>query len=205
MNPLRHHRTRRATTDDLEQLKTLWQAEKLPADLLEKQLTDFQVVENTEGVVVAAIGLQISGAHGRIHSETISDFALADGLRVMLWQQVQSTARSLSLFRVWTREIPPFWRKDAGFVEAGAEALAKFPADLASPGPTWLTLRLREEGADPEALAHQFEMFKITEQEKRDRVLRGARMLGILGMLIAVAIFIGTILLFFWVWKHRAR
>ena len=205
MNPLRNHQTRRATTDDLEQLKVLWQTENLPAELLEKQLTDFQVVADWDGVVVAAIGLQVSGTHGRIHSETISDFSLADGLRQMLWQQVQSTARSVGLMRLWTREIPPFWRKDAGFSEPDAETLAKLPVDFAGPGPAWLVLRLRDEGADPEVLARQFEVFKITEQQKRDRIIIYARMLGILGTIVAILIFTAAVILLFQVWQHRSR
>ena len=203
MNPLRHHRTRRANSDDLVQLIALWQTENLPADLLEKQLTDFQVVVNAEGIVIAAIALQVSGSQARIHSETIGDFAQADGLRALLWQQLQTTSRSLGLFRLWTREIPPFWRKDAGFNEADPETLAKLPAEFAFPGPPWLAMRLRDEAAAPEALEKQFEVFKITEQQKRDRVLIYARALGVLGTAIALLIFVLAIVFLFRVWQHR--
>ena len=203
MNPLRHHRTRRANADDLPQLIALWQAESLPIELLERQLTDFQVLESPDGIIVAAIALQVSGTQGRIHSETIGDFSLADGIRPLLWQQLQTTSRSLGLFRVWTREIPPFWRKDAGFNEPDAETLAKLPGEFDSPGPAWLALRLRNEAAEPEALARQFEMFKVTEQQKRERTLFVARALGITGTAIALLIFVLTLMLLFRVWHNR--
>jgi N-acetylglutamate synthase-like GNAT family acetyltransferase len=203
MNPLRHHRTRRANADDLPQLIALWQAEKLPVPLLEKQLTDFQVLESPDDVIIAAIALQVSGTHGRIHSETIGDFSLADSTRALLWQQLQTTSRSLGLIRLWTREIPPFWRKDAGFNEADAEALAKFPPEFAAPGAPWLALRLRDEAAEPEALAKQFEMFKVTEQQKRERTLFIARALGITGTVIALLIFVLALIFLFQVWHHR--
>jgi len=203
MNPLRHHRTRRANADDLPQLIALWRAENLPVDLLEKQLTDFQVLESPDGVIVAAIALQVSGSHGRIHGESIGDFALADGTRALLWQQLQTTARSLGLFRLWTREIPPFWRKDAGFTEPDPEALAKLPAEFATSGAPWLALRLRDEAADPEVLAKQFEVFKVTEQQKREQTLFIARVLGILGTVIALMIFVTALIFLIRVWKHR--
>jgi hypothetical protein len=93
VNPLSSHRTRRATTDDLEPLKALWLAERLDAGELEKQLTDFQVGEDEQGAVAAAIALQISGSQGRIHSETIADFAQTDLWRPRLWFQLQSAAK----------------------------------------------------------------------------------------------------------------
>ena len=205
MNPLSSHRTRRATTDDLEQLHALWQAERLPAGELEKQLTDFQVAEDEHGGVAAAIALQITGNQGRIHSETFADFGQTDLLRPRLWRQLQSTAQNHGLFRLWTRETAPFWRKDAGFAEPTRELLEKLPANFGAAGPGWLELRIREEGADPELLARQFELFKITEQEKRNKILRHARLLRIVGTLIAILIFATGFVMLLWVFRQRSR
>jgi len=72
-------------------------------------------------------------------------------------------------------------------------------------GPGWLALRIREEGADPEALARQFELFKITEQEKRDKLLRHARLLRLAGTLIAILLFASAFVLLVWVFKQRTR
>jgi N-acetylglutamate synthase-like GNAT family acetyltransferase len=205
VNPLSSHRTRRATTDDLEQLKALWQVERFAAGELEKQFTDFQVAEDDGGGVAAAIALQIAGNQGRIHSETFADFGQTDLLRPRLWRQLQSTAQNHGLFRLWTRETAPYWRKEAGFTEASRELLEKLPADFGPAGPGWLALRIREEGADPEALARQFELFKIAEQEKREKLLRHARLLRIVGTLIAILLFASAFALLVWVFKQRTR
>jgi len=203
VNPLSSHRTRRATTDDLEPLKALWLAERLDAGELEKQLTDFQVGEDEQGAVAAAIALQISGSQGRIHSETIADFAQTDLWRPRLWFQLQNAAQNLGLFRLWTRETAPFWRKDAGFADATGELQEKLSAAFGRPGPGWLALRIRPEGADPEALARQFELFKIAEREKRDRILSHARMLRFVGTVIAILLFASALIMLFWVFKQR--
>jgi N-acetylglutamate synthase-like GNAT family acetyltransferase len=204
VNPLSSHGTRRATTDDLEQLKALWQAEGLAADELERQLTDFQVADDGRGRVAASIGLQIAGDQGLVHGETFADFGQTDLWRPRLWRQVQITAQNHSLFRLWTREGAPFWRKDAGFAEADRPLLEKRPASFGAAGPGWLTLRIREEGADAEALARQFELFKITEQAKREKLLRNARLLRLIGTLIAIVVFAASFLLLIWVFKHRS-
>ena len=205
MNPLRCYRTRRATTDDLDRLKALWQIERFPVGELERQFTDFQVVEDGRGEVAATIAVQISGSQGRIHSETFADSGQTDLLRPLLWQQLQTTAHYYGLFRLWTRETAPFWRQDAGFAEAPREWLEKLPASFGAAGPGWLALRIREEGADPEALARQFELFKIAGQAKRKKVLRQARFLRIVATIIAVLLFAFGFALLFWVFKRRTR
>ena len=205
MNPLSSHRTRRATTDDLERLKALWQVEGFPVGELEKQFTDFQVAEDGRGEVAAAIALQIAGKEGRIHSETFADFGQTDLLRPRLWHQLQTTAKLHGLFRLWTRETAPYWRKDAGFAEAPREWLDNLPAAFGAAGPGWLALRIREEGANPEALARQFELFKIAEQEKREKVLQRARWLRFVGTFIAILLFAAGFVLLFWVIKQKTR
>lgn len=205
MNPLMRAGTRRATTDDLEQLKALWRGEGYDTEELGRQFTDFQVAEDGRGGVAAAIGLQTDGSQGYVHSETFADFSQTDLLRPRLWSQLQHMARNLGVNLLWTRETAPFWRKDAGFKEAPREWLEKLPASFGAPGPAWLALRLREEGADPEALDRQFQLFKIAEQEKREKLLRRASLLRWIGMVIAVLIFAAGFLVLLWVFKHRTR
>jgi len=183
----------------------LWQAGRLPVGELEKQFTDFQVAEDARGEAVAAIALQIAGSQGLIHSETFADFGQTDLLRPRLWQQLQTTAQYHGLCRLWTRETAPFWRQDAGFAESPREWLEKLPAGFGAASPGWLALRLREEGADPEALARRFEVFKIAEQAKREKVRRQARFLRFAGTFIAILIFAFGFALLLWVFKHRTR
>jgi hypothetical protein len=188
----------------LERLKALWQAERFPVGELERQFTDFQVVEDSQGEVVAAIALQISGSQGFIHSETFADSGQTDLLRPRLWQQLQTTAQYYGLFRLWTRETAPFWRQDAGFTQAPREWLEKLPAAFGATGPGWLALRIRDEGADPEALTRQFELYKIASQAKREKVLRQARLLRMVGTFIAILLFAFGFALLFWVFKRKS-
>jgi N-acetylglutamate synthase-like GNAT family acetyltransferase len=185
VNPSGSYQARRATTDDLPQLLTLWRETHFPTDELEKRFTDFHVVVDSEGIVGAAIALHISGHQACLEYETFYDFALTDTLRPLLWHHLQVVAQSYGLFLLWTKETAPFWRKDAGFIEAVPEVVPKLPAELGGPGPGWLTLRLREESAEPEAIAAQFEAFKILEREKHDKMRRHARALYYLGIIIA--------------------
>ena len=64
--------TRRATVEDLPQLIDLWRLEQLPAASLEKRFTEFQIVCDDIGRVLAAVGIQISGAQAWLHSESIA-------------------------------------------------------------------------------------------------------------------------------------
>jgi N-acetylglutamate synthase-like GNAT family acetyltransferase len=186
----REWRVRRAVVDDLGPLAELWRAERMPGDSLEKQFTDFQVAEDGAGRLQAAVALQISGPSGRIHSEAIADFALADILRPLLWERLRGVAQNHGLFRLWTQESAPFWKKDAGFAPANKEAKGKFPEAFGDREGEWLVLRLREEGADPESIERQFAAFRAAEQAKREKLLGQVRPLKWVGIGIAASLLI---------------
>lgn len=57
----------------------------LPADKLEKRLTEFQVIESEDGQLAGAIGLQVIRQHGLLHSEAYTDFSVADEARQLFW------------------------------------------------------------------------------------------------------------------------
>lgn len=138
---------RRATVDDLESLKSLWVAMRLAPDELEKCLTEFQVVENTEGEVLGAIAIQFSKQHARLHSEGYSDFSVADAARHLFWERIQMLAAHLGVFRVWTQERSPFW-KNYGFQPPGTEILARLPEEWRNEfDGGWLTMELKSEEA----------------------------------------------------------
>jgi N-acetylglutamate synthase-like GNAT family acetyltransferase len=193
------HRIRRATTDDVAQLMVLWQAAGLPAAALEKQFTEFQVAEDSEGRIVGAMALQIAAADGKIHSESFADFALSDTLRPLLWQRLETMARSHGLFRLWTEETAPFWKKDVGFSSAPGH-----PPEALGParGP-WLALRLKEESADPNAIEAQFSHFRETERIRREKLLQRTQPLKTIGTLIAALLFIFAMCMLFWAATHR--
>jgi N-acetylglutamate synthase-like GNAT family acetyltransferase len=192
---------RRATTDDLDALKAVWEAAGLPAAELEKQFTDFQVAERAEGRIVGTIGLQIEGAHGRIHSEAFVDFGLTDSVRPLLWERLERMARSHGLFRLWTTETAPFWKKGAGFSSASGQ-----PPEVFGPSPgAWQSLRLKDEEADPDLLEAQFTLFREAERAKREKLLGRAAAIKMIGTGIAVLLFLFAMGMLVWYFRHRGQ
>ena len=122
---------RRATVEDLPQLLALWELERLPATALEKRFTEFQVVSDDAGVVLAAVGLQIIGAHGLLHGEAIARPELSDMLRGLLWKRLQVIIQNHALERLWTQLPAHAWR-DQGFERATEEQLKLRPAEYPS-------------------------------------------------------------------------
>jgi len=183
--------TRRATTDDLGALVALWQTAQLPVLELEKHFTEFQVAIDQNGRLSAAIGMQVIGHEGRIHSEAYIDFAETDSIRPLLWQRLQTLAHNLGLFRLWTIEPAPYWKKEVGFVDADSAKLEKLPTAFGSRDQEWMTLQLKEETAAPEHLEKEFAMFKEAQRAETERMFQQAKMLKILATLLA------ALLLFF--------
>jgi N-acetylglutamate synthase-like GNAT family acetyltransferase len=197
------YRTRRATVEDLPHLAALWTAVQLPAAELEKQFTDFQVAEDGAGKVAGAIALQVNGSNGRIHSEAFVDFALSDELRPVLWARLLTVAQNHGLFRLWTMETAPWWKKDAGFSAPPDELLQKLPASFGAAPGAWLTLRLKEETADPERLEKELEAFKEAERLKREKLVAQAQVIRIIGTLISALLLVFALIVLFWVMRHR--
>ena len=113
MNPQPGLRVRRATLDDLAALRTIWLSLRLSADELEKRLQDFQVVEDAEGKVFGAIGIQFSKQYARLYGEGFSDFSAADTARQLFWRRFEALAANHGVFRVWTQETSLFWTAGA--------------------------------------------------------------------------------------------
>lgn len=198
------YRIRRATSDDLNALLTLWHEAQLPALELEKRFTEFQVVEDSQGALVAAIGLQIEGHFGRIHSETIPDFALSDTLRPLIWQRFETLAVNHGLYRFWTDETAPFWKKDAGFAEPNEEVKKKFPVAFGACHEKWLTLWLRDEPVFPDDVEKQFELFRQAGQVQRDKFARQATTLKAVQLGIVLLVFLIGVGSLIYVLRHTA-
>jgi len=197
------YRTRRAIVDDLPQLAELWKAANLPVTELEKQFTDFQVAEDAQGKLAGAIGLRIEDTNGKVHSETFADFALTDALRPALWERLQIVAQNHGLFRLWTEEAAPWWKKDAGFSTPADEILQKLPESYGPRHAAWLTLRLKHEGADPDQLDKEIAMFKEAGRLKREKLIHQGEVMRIVGALISALLLLFALAVLFYVWKHR--
>ena len=193
-------RIRRATVDDRDTLKILWASMRLPPDELEKRLTEFQVVESSDGEVVGAIGIQFSGPHALLHSEGYSDFSIADAARQLFWMRIQTLAANHGIFRIWTQERSPFW-KTFGFQPPNAEILARLPEEWKNEFTGgWLTLQLKNEEVITAALEKQFAGFMAAEKKETDRLSEKGRtirtVVTILGFAIGI-IGIGTAIYLF--------
>lgn len=199
-----NYRARRATTDDLAALVPLWESAHLPAAELDKRFTEFQLVENSEGKLLGAIGLQIAGKDGHIHSEAYTDFALTDPLRPLLWERILAVANNHGLFRLWTDEPAPFWKKNCGFVEPSADVRAKFPVQFENPRTTLLTLQLKEDRADPASLEAEFARFKAEEKLRTDKMFEQARLFKGIAWGLAALLFIFVVIGLVYLVRYRA-
>jgi N-acetylglutamate synthase-like GNAT family acetyltransferase len=186
-------RIRRATTDDLPHLKSVWISMNLPADELEKRLTEFQVVEDAAGKVLGAIGFTTSGTHALLHNEGFNDFSVADAARQLFWDRVQILASNHTVFRLWTQERSPFW-KNFGFRPPDADTLARLPAEWRNEyDGAWLTLQLKDEEAIATALGTDFASFMDEEKRRTEQVRERAQnirnMITVAGFAIGILAF----------------
>ena len=193
-------RIRRATVDDRSALKTIWASMRLPADELEKRLTEFQVVENADGEVVGALGFQMLRQHALLHNESYSDFAVADAARELFWDRLQTLAANHGVFRVWTQERSPFW-KSFGFQPPSGAILARLPEEWKNEFEGgWLTLQLKNEEVISAALEKQFAPFmteeKLETQKLSDKAKRINTIIIVVGFAIGI-LGIGTAIYLF--------
>ena len=181
-------RIRRATTDDLFKLKSLWASMHLPEDELEKRLTEFQIVEDADGQFLGAMGFQVSRQHALLHNEGFTDFSVADAARELFWQRLQVLAANHTVFRLWTQERSPFW-KNFGFRPPAADTLARLPAQWRNEfDDAWLTLQLKDEQAIATALGTDFAGFMAEEKKQTERVREKAQTIRTMVTVIAFAI-----------------
>jgi hypothetical protein len=196
-------RIRRATVDDRAVLKTIWASMRLPADELERRLTEFQVVENAGGGVVGSLGFQVLRQHALLHNESYSDFAVADAARELFWERLQKLAANHGVFRVWTQERSPFW-KSFGFQPPGTEVLARLPEEWKNEFEGgWLTLQLKNEEVIRAALEKQFAPFMTEEKLETKRISEKAKTINTIITIVGFAIGILGIGTAIYLFLHR--
>ncbi|MDB6112923.1 MAG: hypothetical protein JWR69_4673 [Pedosphaera sp.] len=196
------YQVRRATVDDLQGLQALWGAMHFPALDLEKRLTEFQVVATPDGQLLGALGLEILGRHGRLHSEAFNDFAIADALRQRLWDRMQSVATNHGLVRLWTQENAPFW-SHSGLLPADADNLKKLPPAWDTLPPGWLSIALRDEAAVEISLDKEFARFKEFEKARTEQALGRARTLKVIATVLALVLAVIVVAISIYVFKNR--
>jgi N-acetylglutamate synthase-like GNAT family acetyltransferase len=184
------YRVRRATLDDLDTLRPLWESMRFPAATLEKRLTEFQVAEDSDGKLVGAIGFLMTGRHGQIHSETYSDFGVSDLVRPLFRDRLQVLATNHGILRVWTREEAPFWKQN-GLQPATSETLKKLPSQWEGAAEGWLTLQLKNEEAIA-SVEKEVSLLMMTEKQRTAKVVgqatRFRKALIVIAFVIVIAI-----------------
>jgi N-acetylglutamate synthase-like GNAT family acetyltransferase len=180
--------TRRATVEDLPQLIALWQLERLPAGALEKRFTEFQVVSDEAGVVLAAIGLQIAGAQGWLHSEAIGRAEISDALRDLLWKRLQVIIQNHALERLWTQMNSTAWR-ERGFDPADEEQLKLRPPAFTESEGEWRVITLRAAQATA-VLEREFAEVKNLQQQERMQLQNRVRWMKRVALGVTVIVFL---------------
>jgi N-acetylglutamate synthase-like GNAT family acetyltransferase len=196
---------RRATTDDLPALKSLWSSMSLAADDLEKRLTEFQVVVDADGLFLGAMGFQVCRQHALLHNEGFTDFSIADNARDLFWRRFQVLAANHTVFRLWTQERSPFW-KDFGFRPPEPQVLARLPGEWKNEfDGAWLTLQLKDEAAIAEALGTNFAGFMDAEKKQTARVMEQAQTLRAVITVIAFILGFLSFGVAFYLLIHRVQ
>jgi len=193
---------RRATIEDLPKLASLWQQENLPAQELEKRFKEFQVVEGAGGELAAALGLQVAGAEGRLHSEMFARAEQADAMRELLWERARVVAQNHGLVRLWTQFSTPFWNH-SGFRHAAPDVLEKLPSVFAGDPHPWRFLQLKDEAGAPVSIDKEFALFREMEKERTEKIFRQAKVLKMIALVVVLAVF-GLVAFFVLSW-FRAR
>ncbi len=187
------YRARRATIEDLPTLLALWQTMQFPAGELDRRLTEFQVVAHDSGTVVGAVGLQLAGKNGLIHSEAFTDFGLADQLRPLLWERLKMVAANHGTVRVWTRETAPFWSQ-TGLAKPDEEALTKLPPAWKDQPGELLVLKLREDVEEALSADKEFSLYVQAERENTRATLDTAKVLNKVAMALGILLAVGVII-----------
>jgi len=178
---------RRATLDDLPQLIELWRMEKLPAEVLEKRFTEFQVVADAGGQLVGAVGLQITDKQGRLHSELFPQYELADKLRPLLWERHKKVAQNHGVVRVWTQFTSPYWQT-GDFHDPSTEELLDLPLNLAGQIGSWTVAQLKEPSPALDSIEKELAMFREIERAKTEKIFKQAKTLKIVAVILAFAV-----------------
>ena len=195
-------RVRRATTDDFQGLRSLWNSMRLPADELERRLTEFQVIESADGQIVGAIGLQIIRQHARLHSEAYADFSMADAARQLFWERIQVIASHHGVFRLWTQENSPFWSR-CGFRIVITESLVQLPEEWKRFEGKWYTLQLKNEEIITAAFEKHLAGFMDSGKKQAARVSEKARTINTIIIVVCFGIFFICMAILIYLITHR--
>jgi N-acetylglutamate synthase-like GNAT family acetyltransferase len=197
------YQTRRATLEDLPQLRALWQTEHLPAEELERRFTEFQIALNSEGELAGAIGLQMNKLHGLVHSEVFTNPEEAAEIRPLLWKRILTVAKNNGLVRLWALPTTSFYREQ-GMTDIDDVLRAKLPEGFGSPLADWVTLKLKEENPGPGSIEKDFEIFAMAQRAESERLMNRAKAFRIVAYALLI-VALGALGALAWVFGRLRR
>lgn len=193
---------RRATVEDVPKLVELWKSEQLPWPELEKRFKEFQVAVAADGGLVGALGLQIAGTEGQMHSEAFLHEEQADYLRDKLWERMRILAGNHGLVRLWTPLAAPFWRTN-GLKPADNDMMVKLPAAFGDAKLPRLVLQLKEQTAPAISIDKEFALFQESEKQDVQRLFHQAKVMKMIALVVAIVV---VLLVFVWAYlMYKAR
>jgi N-acetylglutamate synthase-like GNAT family acetyltransferase len=204
-NSTPNYQSRRATLEDLPELRSLWHNARLDLDDLEKRFTEFQLVTAAEGTIVGAVGLQIHKQQGLIHSETFTTPEIATEVRPLLWQRILTVAKNNGLVRLWVLPVASFYREQ-GFTDVDDALRAKLPEPFGNPAADWVSLKLKDEG-QVASIEREFELFAMAQKQESERLISQAQAFKVIayGLLFVVLAGIGVLAFVFSRLRKRKR
>ena len=203
-NPAPSYQVRRATVDDLPQLKSLWAAERLPVGEFDRRFTEFQVAVDPNGLIVGALGLRIHKLQGLIHSECFLDIEEAASLRPLLWERLLTVAKNHGLVRLWMMPTISFYREQ-GLIEVEDTIRAKLPEDFGHPKADWISLRLKEESASALSIEKEFEIFAQAQRDETEEMMKRAQFYRVLAYALLVIVLGALVMVFVFAMRARGR
>ena len=195
---------RRATLEDLPELKGLWLLGRLPGEELEKRFTEFQIAVDGAGSLRAAVGLHIEKSQGLIHSEAFADYAEAVEIRPLVWDRIISVAKNHGLVRLWALPTNSFFRQQ-GMTEVDPARRVTLPASFGNPNADWLSLKLRDDLPAVFAPEKEFELFAADQKESTERMIKQAQVFKLLAYLLLAFALAGLGALAFFAFKRAPR
>lgn len=170
------YQVRRATVDDLPQLRELWQQARLDAMDMERRFTEFQVAVDPEGNIAGAAALHIERQQGEVHSELFRSPELAFALRPLLWERIRNVAKNHGLLRLWALATTNFYR-EMGMQDPEPQTLAKLPPSFGHPQAGWITMKLKEEVLATATFEQELAILAQAQRAERDELMRKAQFL----------------------------
>jgi hypothetical protein len=184
---------RRATLEDMDILRGLWQTALFPVLELEKRLTEFQIVEGNDGRLLGALGICVQGEEALVHHEAYTHPATEAAIREKLWNRLKVLFGNQSAHRIWTCEKAGFW-KETGFRKPTAEEKSKYPSAFGSGGNALLMYPLKDLKAE-RMIEKKIIELQATREEEEVQLEQRTRMVRIIAF--SVAGFFMALLIYF--------